>query len=375
MKVIERTTLTNNKLVNEWEFFKWSKQVTNLQVDITSHCNARCGGCVRNKDGDDVKDDLILEHFDIEVWERIAKEDTWGWFIGDLTLNGNWGDPMMHPHLVKMLNIWTQYHPESSLYLHTNGSMRTTKFWTDLATECRKFTNHLVVFAVDGLEDTHHIYRRKTNFNKIVENIKAFTSAGGRADVTMTLFEHNKHQVKEVEAVAKECNTMYFRLRHSHGDNLLIIPKNEESYRVMASYDIDEHQVTFPERDNSLKMSDSRDYNVYLDANDQVKDAKANDTVCPWYNDRQVQIDPWAVVWPCCHLSLFGVEAGVESGDTMLFNLVDDSFLQARKMNTLKEYSLTEILTNKWFKENLNDALNTGAWKQCQNICGLECNV
>jgi len=352
--------------------FKWAKQVTNLQVDITSHCNARCGACIRNKNGDEVKDELILEHFDMEVWERLASSDTHGWFIGDLTLNGNWGDPMMHPKLVGMLNIWTKYHPETSLYLHTNGSMRTLKFWEDLAFECRKFTNHLIVFAVDGMEDTHAIYRRKTHWKKIIENVKAFTSAGGRANITMTLFEHNKHQVDQVEAVAKECNTLYFTLRHSHGDNLLIeLP--EESYRIHANYDQEEKQVMFEDRPESVahyRMSELRDHSVFLNMNDKLKDNRKNDTVCPWYNDRQVQIDPWGKVWPCCHVSLWGTYI---EGMSLTDGLVDESFLAARVENDLKKYSLPQVLTNQWFTEDLNDALNTGSWKQCQNICGVEC--
>lgn len=357
-------------LAKERVYYNWVKQVTNLQIDITSHCNARCGACVRNKDGDETKEELVLEHFDMEVWERLAKEDTHGWFIGDLTLNGNWGDPMMHPKLVEMLTIWTQYHPESSLYLHTNGSMRTVKFWEDLAIACRRFTNHLVVFAVDGLEDTHSIYRRKTNFNKIIENIKAFTSNNGRANVTMTLFEHNKHQVKQVEEIAKSTGALYFSLRHSHGDDLLVEPAGEESYRIHACYDQDEYQVRL--NDSDARMSDLKDYDLYLQMSDQVKDDRDEDgTPCPWYNDRNIQIDPWAKVWPCCHLSLFGTYIEVHK----LSDNVDSSFIEAREENDLKKYTLSEVLNNNWFRNNLGDALNDGSWKQCQRICGVECSV
>lgn len=354
--------------------FNWGKQVTNLQIDITSFCNARCGACIRNKNGDEVKEELVLEHFDMEVWERLASEDTRGWFIGDLTLNGNWGDPMMHPKLVKMLNIWTTYHPESSLYLHTNGSMRSEKFWNDMAKACRRFTNHLVVFSVDGMKDTHAIYRRYTEFDKIVANIKAFTKYGGRANVMMTLFEHNKHQIKEVEAVAKECRVLYFTMRHSHGDNLLIeLP--EDSYRIFANYEVEEHQTRFEhqfEEFEDYRMSDNRDSHVYLDMSDKLKDARdENGSVCPWYNDRQVQIDPWGKVWPCCHVSLYGTY--IENAD--LTQEVDQSFLEAREMNNLKEFTLPQVLSNKWFTENLNDALNEGSWKKCREQCGVECGV
>ena len=65
VKATERTTLAKWRDTQ----FKWAKQVTNLQVDITSHCNARCGACIRNKNGDEVKDELTLEHFDMEVCE------------------------------------------------------------------------------------------------------------------------------------------------------------------------------------------------------------------------------------------------------------------------------------------------------------------
>ena len=359
-----RTTLAKERL-----YYNWARQVTNLQIDITSHCNARCGACVRNKNGDETREELVLEHFDMEVWERLAKEDTHGWFIGDLTLNGNWGDPMMHPKLVEMLTIWTQYHPESSLYLHTNGSMRTKWFWEDLAVACRRFTNHLVVFAVDGLEDTHSIYRRKTNFNKIIENITAFSKSGGRSNVTMTLFEHNKHQVKEVEAIAKTTGAIYFTLRHSHGDNLEILLPNDV-YHINANYDQDEYQVRL--NDSNQMMSDLKDYDVYLQMNDKLKDERdEDDTPCPWYNDRQVQIDPWAKVWPCCHTSLFGVY--IENH--VLADNVDSSFINAREDNDLKKFSLTEVLSNDWFRNDVGDALNDGSWKQCQRICGVECGL
>ena len=53
--------------------------------------------------------------------------------------------------------------------------------------------------------------------------------------------------------------------------------------------------------------------------------------------------------------------------------MVDDSFLAARVENDLKKYSLPQVLTNQWFTEDLDEALNTGSWKQCQNICGVEC--
>lgn len=340
---------------------RWHKVVNNLQVDITSHCNARCGACVRNIDGDETKHEVSLDHFDFDTWTRLVTEDTRGWYITELALNGNWGDPMMHPKLIEMLDVYSRHHPESAVYIHTNGSMRPVKFWAELARVCRQFANHKVIFAVDGMADTHALYRRKTEWNKIIDNSRAFVSANGRASYTMTLFEHNKHQVAEVHALAEEVGCTSFNMRHSHGDHMKIVTV-DGSYEIKACYDIEEYRIHF---ESDLTISDLRDKHVYLDNNDLILENRP-DTKCPWYNDRKIQIDPWAKVWPCCHLSLYGIHIDIHDIDAM----VDSTFIKARKENDLKKYSLSDVLSNSWFNE-VENAVEDARWKQCRDICGL----
>ena len=50
-----------------------------------------------------------------------------------------------------------------------------------------------VTFGIDGLQDTNHLYRISTNFDKIIKNAKAFIDAGGFAKWHMLVFEHNEH--------------------------------------------------------------------------------------------------------------------------------------------------------------------------------------
>jgi hypothetical protein len=44
------------------------------------------------------------------------------------------------------------------------------------------------------LEDTNHLYRENVEWKKIMENARAFISAGGTAHWDMLIFDHNKHQ-------------------------------------------------------------------------------------------------------------------------------------------------------------------------------------
>ena len=173
----------------------WQRQVHKLQMDLTSHCNAACAACVRNLNGGPNKPGLELKHLDLDLFKRIAIEDTKGWYIRQLCWNGNWGDCMMHPDIIEMVEIWTKYHPESMICIATNGALRSTTFWSKLAVALRQSSHHKVDFAMDGMEDTHKLYRRKTSHSKLSENIKAFTDAGGNGIVYMTMFEHNKHQI------------------------------------------------------------------------------------------------------------------------------------------------------------------------------------
>lgn len=68
-----------------------------------------------------------------------------------------------------------------------------------------------VVFSIDGLEDTNHIYRRNTNFKKIMDNARAYIETGASAHWDMLVFEHNKHQVQQCRDMAMELGFNWFR--------------------------------------------------------------------------------------------------------------------------------------------------------------------
>lgn len=300
--------------------------------------------CVRNEDGGDKISDLPLEHFDVELWNRIAEYDTRGWTVHEITLNGNWGDPIMHKDLDKMLWTWTKYHPETALYLHTNGSLRSTDWWTNFAHTTVQFPEHRVVVAVDGLADTHAIYRQDTDFEKIKENCMAFTSAGGVLEIVTTMFEHNKHQIDDIVAEIETWGATTFEARHSHGESVGPI----QAYRDRAP---------FREKFKFIPPSAQRDSEFYNEHRPNYHTPEnQNLSKCPWYNDAKIQIDPWGNVWPCCHISLLRMHKY-------------DS--EAEKIN-LNDNNLYDILAGHWYKDVLHDGINgKNPWDICKRKCGV----
>jgi sulfatase maturation enzyme AslB (radical SAM superfamily) len=100
-----------------------------------------------------------------------------------------------------------------TLSLHTNGSAKTVDWWTNLAQVLG--SKGYVVFSVDGLADTNHLYRQNTVFSKIMANAQAFIDAGGRARWDYIVFAHNEHQVEEAEELSKKMKFEKFQFKKS----------------------------------------------------------------------------------------------------------------------------------------------------------------
>jgi MoaA/NifB/PqqE/SkfB family radical SAM enzyme len=105
-----------------------------------------------------------------------------------------------------------------TLGMNTNGGIRFPDWWTRLAKVMNK-PNDYVVFSIDGLEDTNHLYRRNVRWSKVMDNAKAFIDAGGSAHWDMLVFEHNKHQVDEAHKLAKDMGFNWFRAKVSRRFN------------------------------------------------------------------------------------------------------------------------------------------------------------
>ena len=67
----------------------------------------------------------------------------------------------------------------------TNGSIGSRDTWLTLAKEDVE-----VVFSIDGLHDTNHLYRQDVQWNKIMERVKWFIENGGNATWKFIIFKH-----------------------------------------------------------------------------------------------------------------------------------------------------------------------------------------
>ena len=87
-------------------------------------------------------------------------------------------------------------------------------WWADLANILHKPTDY-VVFSIDGLGDTNHIYRKNVSWDRVMKNAETFINGGGNAHWDMLVYEHNQHQVDECEKLAKDMGFKWFRSKVS----------------------------------------------------------------------------------------------------------------------------------------------------------------
>ena len=180
------------------------KDIKKFEIELSSHCNARCPLCIRQLLGTDKerpgfkKGHITLKQMESFVSQIPDPSQT------DLYMAGVGGDPMMNPEIVEIFRLCTDS-GFKSVTIDTNGSLRSKKVWTDLG-KISKSTNRYVnvTFSVDGLQDTNHLYRIRTDFDKIMKNANTYIQAGGIAEWKYIIFKHNEHQIDQAEALAKK---------------------------------------------------------------------------------------------------------------------------------------------------------------------------
>jgi MoaA/NifB/PqqE/SkfB family radical SAM enzyme len=149
------------------------EQLRTVQVEITNRCQASCPMCLRNIHGGIENPSLLLTDWDLPKFKNIFTDEVLTQ-IDSISFCGNFGDPIMNNSLIDMCEYVGKKNANSSIIISTNGSARTTDWWKKLASVLPK--NHKVIFAIDGLENTHAIYRIGTSYDMIIKNAMAFIS-------------------------------------------------------------------------------------------------------------------------------------------------------------------------------------------------------
>lgn len=315
--------------------------VKELHLEWTSLCNARCPQCARTDNKD-----LPLSSLTIEQVKKYFPVE----FVNNLESMyscGNYGDPIVNPDCVEIVRYFVENGCDR-IALHTNGGTRDKEFWTDLGKMGIR-----VVFAIDGLEDTNHIYRVGVQWDRLMENVTTFISAGGNATWAFLLFAHNEHQVEEARQLSID---MGFR-RFIDKASSRFVGKTSKVINKKTKQEIKEAKES--QKHHQAKETAIKTYGSWEDYLAQTP------ITCKTLNAKSVYVDFQGIVYPCCWM---GHTYGKYHNIKELLN----KRYGTHAVVSLEHYSLEEILNNTaWFNKDLTETWKPG--NNRLNVCSTTC--
>ena len=188
-----------------------SREIKVLHLEPTDVCQAACPLCARETDVD--FDSTQKHHLTLDqILQHITDEDIR--VLDKMFMCGNYGDPAAGRHTLEIYRYFRKINPGITLGMNTNGAIQNTSWWQTLGEIFHRRQDY-VVFSIDGLEDTNHIYRRNVDWSKMIENIQSYIATGAGAHWDMLIYRHNEHQVDACQQLAKDMGFWWFRAKVS----------------------------------------------------------------------------------------------------------------------------------------------------------------
>jgi MoaA/NifB/PqqE/SkfB family radical SAM enzyme len=329
------------------------QDIRDVHLEISSLCNASCPWCPRTFWGYPYNGGYPEVNLTLEHTKKIFTKE----FLTQLTsiqINGNFGDIVMNPEGPDIVDYFYNQNPNLIVSISTNGGAKDQIFWTRLA-----LSGATVMFCLDGLSDTHHLYRQNTVWDIVIRNAKTFIAAGGRAVWKMIKFDHNRHQIDKCRELSQQLGFADFQLIDEGRNTAPVFDRTGTLTHVLGNYT--------GEKDFKVLLHKKTTNQILLE-NILPGRTPANSVVCKTKRLRSIYISSTGDVSPCCWTGFYPKTYGAgqyhEAANAQIIPLIS-------KNNAL-EYTLEECI--EWFKSIENswkiDNYEQGRLVICDDVCG-----
>lgn len=331
-------------------------QIRTIQIELTTRCNARCPMCMRNYRGfefnsgypdcelslDNIKhilSELVLAKLNFNNPNQLL-----------VNFNGNLGDFASARDAAEIVEYLVANGVRVNI--NTNGSLRNAAWWARLA-----LPGVAVGFALDGLADTHSLYRQDTDWNKIIKNAQALIAAGGQAVWRFVPFDHNQHQESECRGLAKQLGFVNFENIYDGRDSTPVFNRTGEYSHEIGT---DTRPVDSVPDIRELVKS----HVTWFDSKTvrSSKDINPLNLHCVHKINREIYIAADGSVYPCCYLGFYPATMTHPGNDQLRPLLHENNALVYDLEHCMKWFDLVE---QTWDKESIS----AGRLYACVNSC------
>jgi MoaA/NifB/PqqE/SkfB family radical SAM enzyme len=346
------------------------KDIKEVHLEITQKCQAACPMCDRNMNGGD--DNPHITNAELSYKDCVKIFDAA--FIKQLNtmyMCGNLGDPIVAKDTLEVFRYFRENNPNMWLSMNTNAGAKDEDWWRSLARVIGR--RGAVIFSVDGLSDTNHLYRQNVVWENVERNMKAFISAGGRARWDFLIFQHNEHQVEEAESLANQWGVERF-IKKKSGRFITSDIKPKQSHQAVNRKGAETQKLEKPKEQyqNLALLKQQEIVKSYGSMKDYLDKCSIN---CKVAQQGSIFITAEGLLMPCCwtagrmykwwhkdprveqiwdHIDT----AGGKQGISVIENSIQD----------VVEGKLVSSITNSWKL----DSVENGKLGVCAQKCGSE---
>jgi len=348
--------------------YTWKNKDLKLILDISTYCNAKCPQCSRtdSKSGGLKREDWVpLVHWSLpEIQLAYPKEQLKDVFY--IQLCPTWGDAMMNPEIYEITKYFLENMKSGSGFeIVTNGSMRDEDFWFNFSAlgiiakaRNMRFT---VMFDVDGItQEMHSHYRRNTNLQKVLNNMKAFSSYPVNITRTQSvIFKHNQDYTAEIK-----------KLAHEYGSQ-------DHSFVKSSRFELDKDGNYMPwefkNENNETEYYEWADkpFNEPYMALIQDMGIIQEKVACKWSINNTLNINFDGQVWPCCYFGSADHSAPSTNGRFNNREIIKEYNLKRLHYN-VKFTPLRDIVKSYWYTNSLPKTIDSEPIRQCLRQCSTQ---
>ena len=324
------------------------RDIRSVHLELSTRCNAVCPDCPRNFRGVDIVDTYPITELRLSDIKQIMPEQ----FIQQLTnvlINGNYGDFVTARDGLAIVEYLLDCNELLNIEISTNASAK-PGIWKPLGD-----LGVTVDFRLDGLADTHSLYRQNTDWDLIIRNAQEFIKAGGIAVWAMIKFDHNQHQIAACREMASNLGFNRFWLVDNGRNTFPVFTTDRRLSHIIGDYT---GSTNFDELYSQFEYNAENPMEVVANTTDDYK------IDCYSIKNQEIYINAAGEVYPCCWLGYYPNHGTARTSNTQLIPIMSNN-------NALQHGLETAVGWFNKIEDTWDKTVPAGKIFACNDTCGI----
>ena len=332
--------------------------IQNLQiihVELTNKCNARCPGCSRTLNGQTHPYlQKQLTEWSLQDFSRIFPKELV--YNKSFTFGGVVDEPMIVKDIYEICEYVVSNH--GAVEINTNTGSNTVDKFTNLGRLSKESNSIKMIFSVDGLEHTNHLYRVNVKWDRVLQNMTAYAEQGGDCEWHYLVFDHNQSDIDSAKQLSKQLKIPLYLRQNT---------RNIKNWTSHIKTRLDNQTVTEQKEIKTTENYQHPEHNNMKNWKHQDVTQEMADTItCLMYHKKEIFIDWSGKLWPCCWFS-----TDYHFDELPWIHELEQT--HGSNWNSVHHNSIEQILEHEYYKHLLQKSWTYGSpyhANECFKQCG-----